>query len=349
MPPKKSAASQQSKRIHWVFRCSYEGAPGDDDAITAEGEHLFGQLVNYCDAFAFQLESAPTTGYLHFQGYFALTNKNRYSWIQNHIAHFEYIEKMKTDKPHQAWAYATKQETCVLDATGDFHRWTFGTCPEISQKKDCNKTYREAIMAPTVSAGMEIIKEEKPRDYCLYGSAIKRHLEECHKKKFEKKFTLEDFNREALDLKNKSTVLYGPTNTGKTSFAIAHFQNPLVVSHMDALKKFTSEHDAIIFDDMSFNQRPIEGNIHLVDQDVDRDIHIRYSTALIPANTTKVFTNNSRDIFYTPEADQEKIAAVDRRVQYIHVPAKLFGKRAVPEEYAEFSGNEEEEEDKMIE
>lgn len=329
MPPKKSAQSQQIKRIHWVFRKSAE--ENDHDA---EAEQLFATLVDCCDAFAFQLESAPTTGYLHFQGYFALTNKNRFCWIQNNICKFEFLQEMgKNSSPQKAWSYATKQDTRILGP------WEYGTVPELGKSKDT--TYQEALAAPTVREGLQIVKTNKPRDYCLYGSAIIRNLEANLSKPFKHQYELKDFNREPLIFKKTSHV-YGPSNTGKTSFVTAHFKNPLVVSHIDTLKKLSADNDAIIFDDMSFAHWPPESVIHLVDRQFDRDINVRYSTVHIPANTTKVFTHNSRDIFYKPEVNPDQIAAIDRRVEYFHVPTKLFAVQAIiPEEFAEHSIQEE--------
>lgn len=93
-------------------------------------------------------------------------------------------------------------------------------------------------------------------------------------------------------------VIQGPSGCGKTSFALAVMPKALVVSHMDQLRGFDPEkHDGIIFDDMSFKHIPREAQIHLVDQDLERALHIRYGVGLIPANTRKVFTTNADEIF----------------------------------------------------
>jgi len=76
---------------------------------------------------------------------------------------------------------------------------------------------------------------------------------------------------------------WGPTNTGKTMWATAQFASPLVVRHMDRLRDFDpARHDGIVFDDMSFAHIPREACIHLLDWDLDSDIHCRYSCARIP-------------------------------------------------------------------
>lgn len=93
---------------------------------------------------------------------------------------------------------------------------------------------------------------------------------------------------------NRSLVLEGPSGCGKTTWAKYHAPKPsLFVTHMDTLKKFRPTfHKSIIFDDMSFTHLPRESQIHIVDQENPRSIHVRYGTATIPANTAKIFTCN---------------------------------------------------------
>jgi hypothetical protein len=83
---------------------------------------------------------------------------------------------------------------------------------------------------------------------------------------------------------------------------------------MDDLGNFDiANHTGIVFDDMCFKHLPRTAQIHLVDQDDDRSIHIRYTTAFIPAGTPKVFTSNTPDIF---EVHDE---AIDRRIHIVHL------------------------------
>lgn len=90
-----------------------------------------------------------------------------------------------------------------------------------------------------------------------------------------------------------SVVFQGEPGTGKTQFALSHFENPLCVTHMDDLRMFDpSVHDGIVFDDMDFNHLPRSTQIFLADQDIQRTIHCRYENAVIPSRTKKIFTTN---------------------------------------------------------
>lgn len=93
---------------------------------------------------------------------------------------------------------------------------------------------------------------------------------------------------------DRSIVILGPAGIGKTTYAIKNCLKPaLLVSHMDTLSKFKiGYHKSIIFDDVDINHLPLTAQIHLVDREKPRCIHMRYTTALIPAGVQKIFTAN---------------------------------------------------------
>jgi hypothetical protein len=98
---------------------------------------------------------------------------------------------------------------------------------------------------------------------------------------------------QGLQLSDKPIVLIGPSGCGKTSWALRVSPKPaLLCSHMDDLKRLTSEHKSIIFDDMDFKHLPRPTQIYICDTDCDRSIHCRNTTAMIPKNTNKIFTSN---------------------------------------------------------
>lgn len=107
----------------------------------------------------------------------------------------------------------------------------------------------------------------------------------------------------------RALVLIGPTGCGKTSWAIKNAPKPtILVSHIDRLKEYDPDkHKSIIFDDMVFKHVPVQAQIHLVDYHCPRDIHCRYRTAVIPAQTAKIFTCNERPF--------EDHPAINRRIR----------------------------------
>lgn len=116
-----------------------------------------------------------------------------------------------------------------------------------------------------------------------------------------------------LQLDAGTTVLVGPSGCGKTTWAKRVAPKPaLFVSHVDHLRNFRAgEHKSIIFDDCDFKHIPRTAQIHLVDQHDDRQIHVRYGIANIPAHTTKIFTANSFPFIFDP--------AIERRIKLVEL------------------------------
>lgn len=156
----KKSKTRDSAKIKWVFRLS---APCDVEEAKEYGWELQGMLLEHCSSFCFQLECAPTTGYLHYQGAMFLINRKRYAWIQENIVHFEYLKPQK-GSPIQAWAYGSKLETRVEGP------WSFGECP---QEADQRKRWTEFI-ANAEAGNFDIIKQQEPSQYVLYYATMKR-------------------------------------------------------------------------------------------------------------------------------------------------------------------------------
>ena len=129
-----------------------------------------------------------------------------------------------------------------------------------------------------------------------------------------------------IDNWTTSWLIHGAAGTGKTQFALSHFSNPLMVSHIEDLKDFDAdEHDGIVFDDISFRHLPGQAIIHILDIDHDRSIHNRFHNATIPANTKKIFVHNDANIFQPEkEISYDQMEGIIRRYKRIHITEKLF-------------------------
>lgn len=200
---------------------------------------------------------------------------------------------------------------------------------EAKKRKKANNTqnedYTDVLGQPTVGEAIQVVKLKRPRDYCLHGEAIERNLKRHRSKASSALYDITLFNRGPIPL-DKSVLLYGPSNTGKTQFALAHFNNPLFCTHIDKLKELSPDHDGIVFDDMSFKHWPPEAIIHLLDKECDRQINVRYGTVDIPANTIKIFTHNTSNPFYNDEINEEQKEAIKRRYLGVQVLNPLFNK-----------------------
>lgn len=179
----------------WVFRLSAQCNPDDEEDIESEATWLIGQLIDHVKIFAFQLESAPETGYLHYQGYFELEKKNRFEWIQHHIHKFEFLQERK-GSPMDAWKYATKQHTRIAGP------WIFG---EATQAEGGAQKSTELFIraAKEGKSDLELL-EEYPTTFARCYKVIDR---------------IRGITRPTRDHPLEVFLFYGPPGTGKTQFA----------------------------------------------------------------------------------------------------------------------------------
>lgn len=191
-------------------------------------------------------------------------------------------------------------------------------------KKNMQEVYTDAFAARTYEEGVNIILEHLPRDYALHGDSIDRNLLK-RKLEFEiPKYQLTDFNIPPIEFEEKAVLMWGDTHLGKTEFALAHFKNPLLVRHIDDLKKLRPQHDGIVFDDMSFTHWPKDNVKHLLDWNRTSTIHCRFSNAKIPAKTKKIFCSNSENPFYEIGILISDRDAIESRLKRINVTDRLF-------------------------
>lgn len=278
-----------------------------------EGESLDPELVQYAIVGE---ETAPDTGTRHFQG-FVIWNKQ----IR--------LSACKKILPRAHWEIAkgsVEQNITYCSKDGEFQE--IGDRPINKKRKRSDQqdeVSTRALHAANVAEGMAIIRDELPFDYLRFGESMERNLKKAKVIPYKPEFELTQFTRQPLIFEKKSILIHGASNTGKSQFAVAHFKNPLFVTHIDTLKGLSPDHDGIVFDDMSFKHWPIEAVIHLLDYDLPRDINVRYGTVHIPAKLIKIFTHNTDNPFYDGDTiNPEQKSAIERRLQRIFVTGPLY-------------------------
>lgn len=288
----------------------------------------------------FGYEIGEKCGTLHLQCYVELSNKCRRGGIMNVVPRAAKVNprfatassasnyckkgeqtKEEWDLLHELGPNWGKNVKFFEDGILSDDRMLAGVShTKLSQRRE---TSAKALKAKSVKEALSIIKEELPYEFLIHGQSIKMNLSMALKTTYEHKYKIEEFNMEKQDI-SKSLLLYGPSGMGKTHFALAHFKNPLLVRHMDRLREFDSEvNDGIVFDDLSFSHYPPEAVIHLLDMELDSEIHIRYTTANIPQQTPKIFTHNTTNPFYKSEVPEPQQQAIERRLKRVHIYKSL--------------------------
>ena len=115
--------------------------------------------------------------------------------------------------------------------------------------------------------------------------------------------------------------VYGAVCLGKTEWALAQFENPLLVRSKDALREFLpGHHDGIVIDTMVFNNWTLAECEALTDYTQPSRIACRYGDAKIPKKTRKIIVTNARDIW--PHDPHGQL--LGRRVSRIQIISPLF-------------------------
>lgn len=259
----------------------------------------------------FQRERCPSTARLHWQGAFRVYNKNG---IQLKTAR-KYLPDAHLIISKGSWAqnvkYCSKPESqvsapVILGSPPLPSNVQEQSGPKVDKLKELHDLILKGMTKRQVLSSPEYIGV-----YSRNRNAIEDLFKMCAIKPPASIRQLSEFNHPPLDL-SKTCVLLGPSNIGKTGFAIAHFKRPFIVTDADDLANFDAQdYDGIVFDDCNFTHWPRTAQIHLVDMDYQRSIRIRYATAVIPAHTKKIITCN-----IYPLIDDE---AINRRVNLVNV------------------------------
>lgn len=262
--------------------------------------------------YAIYSEENGENGTNHFQGYLELNEPVRYTWIKKNIPG---LEEAHFEKRHgtrdQARDYCRKiDDPTFIDGPYEYGEWDSGGQGSRNDIPEILKDIREGKT-------MKEIAEEHSRAWVQYRNSFDAYAKLCEESDVGQ-FPIESFRHPPLVL-DRPVLLYGPSGIGKTQFALAHFKSPLLVKEIDDLKKLTSKHDGIVFDDMSFKHWPAESVIHLLDIETSSSIHCRNTNARIPKGMKRIFTHNEQDIFYSQNVTQNQLSAIQRRFILVHV------------------------------
>lgn len=150
--------------------------------------------------------------------------------------------------------------------------------------------------------------------FAKYNSWAIRHISYLRKRS--KLFEAKEFKQPLqTNLKERqSLVMVGPTGIGKTRYALAHFENPLLVRELDELR-FYADNDGIVFDDINFTEVLTRTQqIHLLDE-IKCTLHLRYNDVDLP-DVPYIFTGNSFPFYFDD--------AINRRVELLTWDGPLF-------------------------
>lgn len=266
-----------------------------------------GEERTYIVSFLYgQFESAPGTKRAHFQGYVQFQTKGRYFEILQELFGACHVEVAR-GSVDSCINYCSKEETRLA---GPFQ---LGTVCTIGQRSDI-LGFREAIKSGATD--YDIWHSEHFPTMLKYYRSMSILRSVFNPPVHESKRQLSEFCIPALEFDGKTCwLLCGPTNIGKTHFALAHFSNPLFVRDLDKLSDLNSTHDGIVFDDLSFRMEPFDRILNVIDTELECQVHIRYTIVVLRARLRRIFTHQSEDIFDSFKCSVDQQAAIARRIK----------------------------------
>ena len=181
-----------------------------------------------------------------------------------------------------------------------------------------------------------MLKEQYADIYYKSWGTIEKVLKRQFRRKFPHQHVLADYTHTLDDILpgwrlKGPIVISGPTNMGKTGWAAAHTDNPMVVKNIEDLKMYDPYwHDMILFDDCCFNSRTAEWALAILDFSIDRTVDARYAPVQILAMTPMIFTTNIviddsniySTIFPLGRVHEQNLA-IRRRYTTLHITSDL--------------------------
>lgn len=269
-------------------------------------------------SYAIWSEEVGDSGTYHYQGYLETTRRKTITALKKipglERAHFE----QRRGTSDEAIAYCSKiDDPSFIDGP-----YTFGTRSTVKQgqRSDLSRIQQQLMDG----ASLAQVATDNFSQFIRYHRGITEYQRLVHPQAEEKLFDITQFNRARLDL-TRPVLLWGEGGTGKTEFALAHFERPLLVRHIDALRDLRPGfHDGLVFDDMDFSHWPHGSRVHILDMNRPSQIHCRYSHAVIPRNMPRIFCANSCLILHRDSDTPQQRSAVERRLLIVEIVEPLF-------------------------
>jgi len=118
-------------------------------------------------------------------------------------------------------------------------------------------------------------------------SRKRKHVHEWDEAADKKRFKTIEWDRK------KALVLLGPSQCGKTSWACAQFNNPVLVGELNELRNFNWDGvDGIVFDEADFSNFKRKTQIYMLDMVYTRSIKVNDFMITIPKGMPRIFCNN---------------------------------------------------------
>lgn len=222
--------------------------------------------------------------------------------------------------------YVTKEATRIPGT--EIYR--YGAVP-VSKDPDTHDSKvdqlcRELMKATDRADAILIARDRMPAKWIFQQKALMAFINNKFDNTFVHDYTPEMFNRNLIRLDDCLThIFYGPTNMGKTAFALAHFKNPVLISDRSDFGKVDPlTTDGIVIDDIHFKRWNPSNVLHLVDVKYNRTINIKYGSAFLKKGLKRIITINDISDFWPIDCNEATNEAINRRIKLHYFSNPLY-------------------------
>lgn len=279
----------------WCFTI-HVGGPAPEAAAAADANPPYVPPFSAVEMayMVYQLEAAPTTGALHWQGYVRFFSRKRMSTVKRLLEREDaHLEKARGSEEENR-NYCQKE--------GGSMKAEHGTYDATAGKGQGHRSDLDAI-ADKLKAGAHLnqVASEHPTDYIRYHSGIEA-------------LALRVAPAPAMSREVLVTVLWGPTGVGKTHRVMHQYPDAYQVEPgRDPWGHYTNQ-EVVVFDEFDWSKWTIQQMNRFLDKWrclLDARYHNRYA-----AWTRVVILANSSPLSWWPEErSQALIDSFRRRVR----------------------------------
>lgn len=281
VPKKKTSAMSAFNGKNWAFTAFCEEADAKAFLDTMWATEACQYLVG-------QLESAPSTGGTHIQGFVTFTQKRRLTWIKKNIDQEAHFEPAK-GTAQQNRVYCTKEESRIAGP------WEFGEL--VTQGK--TKGLDQAIELIKSRATDTQVAESLPAVYVRHYRGL-QELRRALKITAEQRTWLPEL-----------WVVYGASGTGKSRWAREAFPDAFWKSAGTAWWDGYWGQETIVLDDFTGRFMPLTDLQHLLDGN-PMQVEIKGGSVPMLARRIIITSNWRPDEWYSERVDPAR--SVLRRV-----------------------------------
>ena len=296
-------SAQQNQRLsrYWLFTLNEGSINSIDCWKTLQGgkdllqgiERVQRAPIQYA---VWQVENAPTTNRHHIQGYIEFKDRRRFGQVKGFFSSGIHIEARK-GTAQQARDYCMKEDTRLL---GPFEFKEFNNF----DKKSSEEKFGDIIEMCKQQTSLEEIRDKYKGLWFKYSRVIKELQQEY-----------------AIDRdlsKIQLTVIYGPSQVGKTTFAQECWPDAYLKKNLDNFWQFYDGEKVVFFDEFS-GSYPYSELLQLTGKSKKLILNIKGSAAKCKAEHIVIISNSRPSEWYSCEYSKHG-QLLKRITMFIHVP-----------------------------